>query len=150
MPNHFHLLIKENTDNGISMFMKKLCTAYAMYFNKKNERSGILFQGRFKAEIADTDEYLKYLFAYIHLNPVKSIELDWKENGIKNEEHVIKFLNDYQWSSYGFYIGEKQKDPILDIKEFPNYFENFKEFKIFIADWLNYKDETPEDGPREN
>ena len=139
MPNHFHLLVKEKEENGISNFMRKLSTAYAMYFNKKYERSGNLFQGRFKSELIDKNEYLKYLFSYIHLNPIKLIEPNWKETGIKDEGRAIKFLNNYQWSSYVFYIGGKQKDPILDKNKFPDYFENIKEFKTFIAGWLNYQ-----------
>jgi len=139
MPNHFHLLIKEKIKNGISNFIKKLCTAYAMYFNKKNERTGGLFEGRFKAELIDTDNYLKYLFAYIHLNPVKLIKPDWKENGIGDEERVIQFLDNYQWSSYAFFTGKKTEDPILNTKEFPNYFDNFNKFQSFINDWLNFQ-----------
>lgn len=59
-------------------------TAYTMYFNKKYERTGSLFQGTFKAEHLDRDEYLKYIFTYIHLNPIKLIDPKWRENGIKN------------------------------------------------------------------
>lgn len=146
MPNHFHLLIKEKNENGIPIFLKKVSTAYAMYFNKKNERTGNLFQGRFKAELADSDEYLKYLFAYIHLNPVKLIEPGWKEGGIKNIERVDKFLKNYQWSSYLNYLNKKN-DPILNKEVFPGYFETKKEFKDFISDWLNFK--RPEDRPRD-
>ena len=58
--------------------MQKLLTAYTMYFNKKNERTGPLFSGMFKATHANEDEYLKYLFSYIHLNPIKLIEPLWK------------------------------------------------------------------------
>lgn len=139
MPNHFHLLIREKIENGISIFMKKLCTAYVMYFNKNNERTGTLFQGRFKAELADKDSYLEYLLAYIHLNPIKLIEPDWKEKGIKNLRHANEFLDNYKWSSYPFYTGKKQNDPILNIKEFPDYFGNFQEFKTFINEWLDYQ-----------
>jgi len=71
MPNHFHLLIKEKRAGGISEFMKKISTGYSMYFNKRYERTGRLFEGTFKSVHADSDEYLKYLFAYIHLNPIK-------------------------------------------------------------------------------
>lgn len=137
MPNHFHLLIKEKSDSGITVLMKKLCTAYSMYFNKKNERTGNLFQGRFKSELVDTDQYLKYLFAYIHLNPIKLIESQWKEKGIKNLNQAKKFLDNYQWSSYQIYTGRKQNDPVLNIKEFPEYFENFNEFNMFIGEWLS-------------
>lgn len=63
MPNHFHLLLYEKNEGGISKFMQKLQTAYTMYFNKKNERSGALFQGTYKLSLADTDNYLKYLIA---------------------------------------------------------------------------------------
>jgi len=139
MPNHFHLLLREKGEIGTSFFIRKLCTAYAMYFNKKNKRSGNLFQGRFKAELVNKDGYLNYLFAYIHLNPIKLIEPNWKENGIKDEKGIIEFLDNYQWSSYIFYTGKKRENSILDIKEFPNYFENFKEFKVFIKEWLNYQ-----------
>jgi putative transposase len=69
MPNHFHLLIREVSDGGISKFMEKLATGYSAYFNKLNNRKGVLFQNRFRAEHVDNDEYLKYLYAYIHLNP---------------------------------------------------------------------------------
>ena len=80
MSNHFHLLVHERIENGISLFMQKLSTAYTMYFNKRYERSGALFQGRFKAKHLDSDNYLKYIFAYIHLNPVEIIDNGWKNH----------------------------------------------------------------------
>ena len=120
--------------------MKKLCTAYSMYFNKKNERSGNLFQGRFQAELVDDDAYLKYLFAYIHLNPIKIIEPLWRESGIKNSNRSEKFLEAYPWSSYTAYLKKEQNDPVLNKGEFPDYFEDFNDFRIFIRECLNYSD----------
>jgi len=79
MPNHFHILLHENIEGGVSKFMQKLMTAYTMYFNARNSRSGHLFQGRFKAEHVSSDPYLEYLFAYIHLNPIKIIDPKWKD-----------------------------------------------------------------------
>lgn len=143
MPNHFHLLLKPKTEEGITVFMKKICTGYSMYFNLKNQRSGALFQGEFRANLTDKDEYLKYLFAYIHLNPVKLIEADWKAKGIKNISKARKFLENYQWSSYLYYIGVKSSDSILNSKEFPEYFENPREFNDFIKDWLVFAKEGP-------
>ena len=67
MPNHFHILLTPAVEGGVHTFMQKLSTGYSMYFNKKYERTGVLFEGKFKARHADSDEYLKYLFAYIHL-----------------------------------------------------------------------------------
>lgn len=147
MPNHFHILVKEITPGGISIFMKKLNTGYSMYFNKRNERVGPLFQGRFKAQHVRRDEHLKYLFAYIHLNPIKLIEPDWKENKIKNREHAEEYLNAYRHSSYADYKHiQREEERILTMKEFPEYFIDTSDFTQFVSDWLNYDD--TEDGPR--
>ncbi len=141
MPNHFHLLLKQTNTGNISKFMQKLSTGYSMYYNKKYERTGSLFEGRFKAEHVDNDRYLKYLFSYIHLNPVKIINPDWKEEGIKNKINVIKFIKDYQFSSSQDYFGiDREETKILNIKAFPNYFPNKKSFENEIFDWFDYKD----------
>ena len=84
MGNHFHLLLYELVFGGISRFMQRLSTAYSMYFNLKNERTGILFEGRFHGRHVDNDTYLKYIYSYIHLNPVQHVEPEWKEKGIGN------------------------------------------------------------------
>ena len=89
MPNHFHILITGIKEGGISKFMQKLATAYVMYYNKKYEHTGGLFEGKFKSEHAGSDKYLKYLFSYINLNPVKLIQKDWKKEGIKNKKEVL-------------------------------------------------------------
>lgn len=139
MPNHFHLLLKGRTENGISIFMQKLSTAYSMYFNKRNDRTGGLFEGKFKATHADSDEYLKYLFAYIHLNPVKMVDPEWRENGVFDCEVARKHLEKYSYSSYLDYTGMKRDEgAIVDMSAFPEYFADFKEFDEFINEWLNY------------
>lgn len=137
MPNHTHLLIKEVSENGITEFMQKVNTAYSMYFNKKYERVGPLFQGAFGAEHITRDEHLKYLFAYIHLNLIKLIEPKWKEEGIKNLERAKKYLENYSFSSYLSYCGKTRKeDTILSKKEFPDYFSEKHDFEDFINDFL--------------
>lgn len=142
MPNHFHILIKEISENGASQFMEKLATGYSMYFNKKYQRSGTLFQGPFKAEHVDYDEYLKYLFAYIHLNPVKLIDQHWKENGIRNSKKAKQYLDGYHSSSYLDYIkNEREEQLILTKEEFPEYFTQPHEFKDFVNDWLEFDPE---------
>ncbi|MEW5907902.1 MAG: transposase [Patescibacteria group bacterium] len=142
MPNHVHLLVREKKDGGITNFTKKLFTGYSMYFNKKNQRTGRLFENIFKAEYINQDRYLKYLFVYIHLNPVKLIEPQWKEKGIKNFKKVEEFLNHYPWSSFHLY-NKNLPDSIIDKKNFPEYFENSKEFKVFLDDWLNFTKDRP-------
>lgn len=139
MPNHFHLLLSDTGEGNISKFMQKLVTAYVMYYNKKYQRSGALFEGKFKAEHADTDQYLKYLFSYIHLNPVKFIEPKWKEIGIKNKSIVLKFLKQYSYSSYLDYLGVgRHESVILNIDPFPDYFPNKKDFQKEIFEWISF------------
>ena len=138
MPNHFHILITEKVEGGISKFMQKLSTAYSMYYNKKHERTGGLFEGKFKSQHADTDHHLRYLFSYIHLNPIKIIQKDWKEKGIKNKKEIVNYLSKYPYSSYLDFIGEKRiQKKILNIEEFPKYFSNKNSFIKEIFEWLN-------------
>ena len=70
MPNHYHLLVKQSSENDIDYFMQSLNTRYVVYFNKKYKRIGPLFQGVYKAVRIETDEQLIYLSAYIHRNPL--------------------------------------------------------------------------------
>lgn len=141
MPNHFHILIREKEEGGITKFMGKLSTAYSMYFNKKNSRTGALFEGRFKARHVDTDEYLKYLFAYIHLNPVKMIDSEWKNNDINDREKTKEYLEQYKYSSYQEYLGTTRKENKIIKKDiFPEYFVKPQDFESFIKDWLSFKD----------
>ena len=141
MPNHFHILAKERVENGISLFMKKLLTAYSMYFNKKYERTGTLFQGRFKAQHAADDRYLKYLFAYIHLNPVKIFRPLWREKG-GNIFAIKKYLDSYTYSSLKDYIGEKRQfGKILRSEVFPKYFRTTSDFIEDMNEWLAYNQE---------
>ena len=138
MPNHFHLLLKEKTENGISIFMQKLTTAFTMYFNKRHERNGVLFQGVFKAEHLKNDNYLKYIYSYIHLNPIKLIDPTWRESGIKDQSKAEKFLKQYQYSSYLEYMNTDRKEKVVINKNaFPNYFENTDNFEKTIKFWLS-------------
>lgn len=71
MPNHFHFMIKQNSNIGIDRLILKLCTSYAIYFNRKYNRVGTAFQDAFKAKLVDNDAYAMRLSAYIHANPSK-------------------------------------------------------------------------------
>ncbi len=121
MPNHFHLLVKENKEGGISRFMLKLLTGYGMYFNKKNERTGPIFEGRFKAKHVVEDSYLEYLLAYIHLNPVKTKdEKGWDEKKIFKTKIAKDFLSSYRFSSYQYFLGQnRSEDRILNTTSLP-------------------------------
>lgn len=148
MPNHFHLVVRGKEDNGISRFMQKVLTGYTMYFNKRNERNGVLFQGKFKAIHVKNDEYLKYLISYIHLNPIKIIDRKWKENGIKNKKQAENFLDQYSYSSYLDYCERKRLEgKIINKAVLPKYFISVNNFKATTQDWLKYSP-TTEVGPR--
>ncbi len=140
MPNHFHLLVKEKVENGVSHFMKKLSTAYSMYFNLKNRRTGKLFEGVFKAKHIDDDEYLKYLHTYIHLNPIKLVEPKWKETGVKDKKQAAIHLKKFRFSSYLDFIGQSREEKrILNRKEFPKYFTKPIDFAMLIDEFNNLR-----------
>jgi len=84
-PNHFHLILKQLQDGGISKFMQKMSTSFTNYFNKKYERSGALFQGNFKRIHIDSEEYLLWLLGYVNGN----IEI-----------HGLNKASNYTWSSF--------------------------------------------------
>lgn len=143
MPNHFHIYLTNNprstldADNNISLFVQKFSTAYSMYFNKKHRRTGGLFEGEFKSVHIEDDIQAKYLFSYIHLNPIKLIDSRWKEEGIKDRTKALKFLETYQWSSYHDFRGESRpENKIILRKDFPEYFENPRVFDKEIFEWL--------------
>jgi len=139
MPNHFHLIVKECVDGGVSKFMQKLSNGYTGYFNARNERSGALFQGKFKAQHADSDRYLSYLVSYVHLNPIKLIEPHWKEVGIKNMPKAEEYLEQFRYSSFRDYIGHTRMENVIISKDsLPKYCESVGEFRSAVREWLEY------------
>lgn len=149
MPNHFHIYVtpgnspedrlRGKEESAITEFMRKLATSYSKYFNKKYNRTGSLFEGRFKATHVSSDKQAKYLFSYIHFNPVKLIDTKWKERGIKNISYTTEYIEGYQWSSYQDHLGvERNENTILDLKDFPEYFDNKRVLKKEMFEWLNY------------
>jgi putative transposase len=142
MSNHFHLLIKETTESGLSNFMLRLMTAYSMYFNTKYQRKGALFEGTFKAKYLDTDNYLKYQYTYIHLNPIGIIDKGWKEKVITDKKEAKKFLEEYKYSSYQDYGNKNRNESaILNKQDFPDYFESVTDFNEMIDFWLDFENE---------
>jgi len=133
LPNHFHILLTPLVEDGVSQFMRKVCTGYAMYFNKKYTRTGSLFEGKFRAKHAATDQYLKYLYAYIHLNPVK------KPNK-KTPRKDLGVAVVYSHSSLQDYIDSTRDEAMILLpEEFPKYFVSNVEVKNTLLEWLNNK-----------
>ena len=140
MPNHFHVLIRAKEGKETALFLQRLQLSYSKYFNVKNDRSGSLFQGKSKAEHVTGDNYLKYIFSYIHLNPVKLLQKDWKKTGIKNKKDTVAYLEKFKFSSYADYLTHQSREAhvILNKSVFPDYFPSPKLFRKEIFEWLNY------------
>jgi putative transposase len=131
MPNHFHLLLRQTRENGISRFMQKLGTGYSMYFNKKYERVGALFQGKFKASHINEEIYFIHLPHYIHTNP---LELSFRGRT------PITFLSDYRWSSFPDYIGRKNFPSVTNRRTLLDLFGGEKGYYQHTAERLNNTD----------
>lgn len=118
MPNHFHLLLKQVTDNGISIFMRKLGIAYTMYFNAKNARTGNLFLRPFRSRHIATDRYFQRALQYIHCNPAELFETGWKSGRVRKMRLLEKKLIEYPYSSLGSYANRRDPNPILSREGF--------------------------------
>ena len=130
MPNHFHLLLKQITDKGISVFMTNLQNSYVKYFNIKNERAGPLFQSMFKAVMIETDEQLLHVSRYIHLNPSTAYIVE-PEN-----------LEDYKWSSLNSYLIKNfNANYFVNSKIVLNFFKKREDYKKFVLDQASYQRE---------
>lgn len=140
MTNHFHLLVRQEVDGGITKFMKKLGTGYSMFFNIKYQRKGSLFGGPFKSKlIGNDDNYMRQLFAYIHLNPLEIEFPKWEEDINKSSSEMKNFLNTYRYSSYLDYIGnDRVESNILKKDNFPDYFTSKKGFKDFVENYFTH------------
>lgn len=116
MPNHFHFLLKQTLDNGISKFVSQCCNSYTRYFNTKHNRVGHVFQGTFKSVLVESEEQLIHLTRYIHLNPyVSSI--------IKKEA-----LPDYPWSSYPEYLRGGSKTIGMEPEKYRQFVTNHADY----------------------
>jgi len=135
MDTHYHLLL-ETPSGNLPQIMRHINGAYTTYFNVKRGRSGHLFQGRYKAILVDIDEYAKELSRYIHLNPVRA--------------KMVKTPEEYEWSSYKFYIGEKKPPEWLYRDFILGYFGKKvsiaqKEYHKFVTAIVNKKYDNPLD-----
>jgi len=137
LPNHPHVLIQEKIDGGISIYSKKTIGGYTKYFNEVYKREGVLFQGRSKIIKVTREPHLFHLPFYIMANPIDLIEPQWREKGIKNLSKVIKFLENYRYSSFLDLIGKENFPSIFNKKLFYQIFDtNEKKFKEGFIEWL--------------
>lgn len=129
MPNHFHFLLKQVIDNGITSFMRIFSNSYTHYFNTKNKRIGPLLQGRFKAVRIESEEQLLHVSRYIHLNPYSS--------GLVKD---LTKLPGYPYSSLNEYLAIGNAN-MCDKEIILNYFKNPSSYRDFIFDQADYQRE---------
>ncbi|MDP3888893.1 MAG: transposase [bacterium] len=125
MPNHFHFLLKQKEENGISRFTSNFTNSYTRYYNTKYKRIGALFQGIFKAVHVGNDEQLIHVSRYIHLNPVVSFLVQ------------PDMLDSYLWSSFQEFIGKSQ-DNFCATEIILDNFSSSNEYREFVNDRIDY------------
>jgi putative transposase len=130
MDNHYHLLLSERVENGISLFMKKLNMGYAKYFNERYERSGALWQGKYKKISVKRDAHFLYISYYIHLNPLDFYFPEWRSGKVGKVSDALGFLEKYRWSSYLDYMGRRNFPSITRRDQFPQL--HSKEIRTII------------------
>lgn len=133
MDNHYHILL-ETPSGNLSKIMAHINGAYTNYFNAKRERSGHLFQGRYKAILVEADEYAKELSRYIHLNPVRA--------------NIVEHPEEYEWSSYGYFTGKKKAPEWLKMDFILGYFgkklsDSQKNYRDYVNVFINQGYESP-------
>lgn len=136
MPNHFHFLLRQLRDNGISLFMQKMGAGYAGYFNLKYSRVGGLFQGTYKARHIADDRYARYIQAYIPLNALDRAMPKWRE-GIPDVTRAKRIVQNHPWSSISSYTKKNRFPGIIDPLFLKEFFTNTKEFENFVFSWTD-------------
>jgi putative transposase len=119
MENHFHL-VATTTEPNLSKWMHQLKTAYTVYFNRRHQLVGHLFQGRFKSTVIEAEKYLLEVSRYLHLNPVRGSKLG-EGTAMQRRER----LRNYRWSSYRSYAGLEKMKSLLDSEAIEEVFESF-------------------------
>ncbi len=119
MPNHFHLLIRQETEIPISKLILKVLTSYSMYFNRKYDHVGHVFQDRFKAVHITDDTQLLHVSAYIHQNPKVG--------------KLVHNLRNWKYSSYPEYLG-RSGDELCDKNILLEQFRSAREYERFVED----------------
>lgn len=105
MPNHFHLVLKEVSEGGITAFMRKLGTAYTLYFNARHNRAGNLFLKPFRSLHVSSDRYFQHLINYVHCNPAVLYEPQWKTVQVVDPQFLGERIAAYPYSSLSAHTG---------------------------------------------
>lgn len=136
MPNHYHLLLEELKEGGITNFIRKCNTSIAKYINISSDRSGALFESKFKSKHIDSNEYLLHLSLYIHLNPLDFLSgKEWRLNKLNDWEAEKDRLIKYPWSSIKFFLNGDDNNILSGTEIITEQFNNRKEYERFLKNW---------------
>ncbi len=133
MPNHVHFIVQPLTDAGLARFMHKVFTGYTMYFNKKYERAGPLFSGKYKSKHLDTDEYFKHAVQYVLFNPVEIFEPNWKK-GIGDLPRIERELRAYRYASVQDFFRIERPEKIIVHDIVREYFDKKPSLSAMLKD----------------
>lgn len=136
MPNHYHIVMRQKAENGITEFMRKIGTGYTNYFNLKYSRVGHLFQGKFKAVLLEQEAHFIHLPHYVHLNPLDLFQPAWRERGVENVAAALDFLKTYRWSSFLDYIGSSNFPSVTEREFLQICVGGAEDFYGASRDWL--------------
>jgi putative transposase len=136
--NHFHMMIREVEDDGISKFLHRLGMGYTKYFNRRYERSGSLFESTFKAKPLDYEEHLQLLPRYIHLNVLDGTGLDWRTNWPPDWEKAWGILDGYPWSSHSVFAYSRQELPVVDDEVVRKWFPTQDDYRQYLMAYRPY------------
>src|SRR3989344_7741156 len=140
MEDHYHLLISELIEDGLSKFMMKVNVGYAKYYNERYVRHGHVFQSKTKNILITHKAHFLYVLHYLHLNPLDYLSgaTEWRnrdKSGIKNAKEALEYLGGYRWSSYLDYCGKKNFPSLLTKNLFGDMFGNYQEaMKKYLKD----------------
>lgn len=136
MPNHYHLLIRPLSDTGLQSFVKRLNQGYSQYFNNKQDRSGALFESRYKVVPILSEAHFTHIPYYIHLNPLDLINSGWRDGELGDLNKATEFLNSYRWSSHLDYSGVSNFPSVTSREFMLDNFGGPDGYKKSIRDWL--------------
>lgn len=133
LDNHFHLLVRENVEGGISKFMQRVGTSMSAYFNARHGEKGTLFQGTYKARTIENDEYLQYVLAYIQVKNALELYPHGMRKALSDFDEAFKWVEEYAYGSLHDYASSHPRE-LIDMALARELFPGHKAFRRFAED----------------
>jgi putative transposase len=140
MPNHFHLLTEEIVENGIARFMKKVSDSMTKSFNKKYDQEGSLFQGPYKSSIVDTDQYLRFVYAYALVKNVFELYPEGFATACRDFDTALHWAAEYPFSSLASQLDKRKGSPITADSNIQNIFTDSEDFTAVAREAVRFSE----------